>query len=462
MPKPKVYLVGAGPGDAELITLKGFRLIAAADVILYDRLVPRELLKLAKPQAEIISVAKSADRHEIPQEKINSLIIEKAKQNKIVLRLKGGDPLLFGRGAEESMACVEAGIDFEIVPGVTSALAAPAYAGIPPTHRDFTSSLAIVTGHRQLDKPLEIPKAGTIIFLMGVANLQQIVSSLINAGFPPSSKIAAIENGACYNQKTVIATLDNIVSQVQQQNLKPPVVFVVGKVVDLHEKLNWFDKKPNVLVIGLHPEKYSSLGNIVHRQIIDCVPIDDYSTIDKTLKRLDNFDWLVFTSANGIKFFFQRLNALGLDARALAGLKIAVMGKTSAESLESFGVLADLVPETESSAGLLEKFKEIDVKNKKFLLPQSRLASAELPDGLADMGARVEQLTIYDTIEIDPGPIDFAHIDRILFTSGSTIRAFVKRYGRPAPHIECLCLGPPSQAEAKKLGIDAIIFNKND
>ncbi len=218
----------------------------------------------------------------------------------------------------------------------------------------------------------------------------------------------------------------------------------------------------NVLVLGLHPEKYASLGNIVHRQIIDCVPIDDYSSADKTLKRLDSFDWLVFTSANGIKFFFQRLNALGLDARALAGLKIAVMGKTSAEALGSFGVLPDLVPETESSAGLLEKFKAIGVKNKKFLLPQSRLASAELPDGLTEMGASVEQLTIYDTVEIDPGPIDFTHIDRILFTSGSTIRAFVKRYGRLAPHIECLCLGPPSQAEAKKLGIDAKIFNKND
>jgi uroporphyrinogen III methyltransferase/synthase len=462
MPQGKVYLVGAGPGDAELITLKGLRLIASADVILHDHLVPAELLKLAKPSAEIISVAKSADCHEIPQEKINSLIIEKAKQNKIVLRLKGGDPFLFGRGAEEAMACADAGIDFEIVPGVTSALAAPAYAGIPPTHRDYTSSLAIVTGHRKQDQAIDVPKAGTIIFLMGVANLQKIVSSLIDAGFPSSSKIAAIENGTCYNQRTIITTLDNIVEKVQQQDLKPPVVFVVGKVIDLHEKLNWFSKKPSVLVLGMHPEKYTSLGNIVHRQIIDCVPVDDYSFADNALKHLDNFDWLVFTSANGIKFFFQRLNALGLDARALAGLKIAVMGKTSAETLADFGVLPDLVPETESSAALLEKFRTIGVKNTKFLLPQSQLASTELPDGLTEMGAHIEQLTIYDTIEIDPGPIDFAHIDQILFTSGSTIRAFVKRYGRPAGHIECLCLGLPSQSEAKKLGIDAIIINKND
>ncbi len=455
----KVYLIGAGPGDAELITLKGYQLICQADVILYDHLAPSELLKLARPDAQLISVAKFASRHTVPQPEINKLLIEKARQNNIIVRLKGGDPFLFGRGAEEAEACAQAGIDFEVVPGITSAIAAPCYAGIPPTHRDYASSIAVITGHRKDDRPIQIPNADTLIFLMGVANIQKITTSLIDAGWPSKTRIAAIQNGTCYNQKVITGILENFAETIQKENLKLPTVFIVGRVVELRKNLNWFPKKPRILVLGMHPEKYKHLGSIVHRQIIDCVPLDDYSHADQTLKHLDAFDWIVFTSTNGIRFFFKRLNALGSDARALAPTRVATIGKTTAESLAEFGIVADMVPDTESSAGLLEKFIAIGVKNNKILLPQSDIASAELPNGLVNMTAEIEKLTIYKTIEIEPPDVDLDHIDQILFTSGSTVRAFVKRFGSPPPHIKVYCLGPPTQAEAKKHNIHADVLS---
>jgi len=460
MSQGKIYLVGAGPGDVELITLKGYQLICQADVIIHDHLIPSELLNLAKPTAQIISVGKFASRHTMPQSEINKLLVEKARKNNIVVRLKGGDPFLFGRGAEEAEACAEAAIDFEVVPGITSALAGPCYAGIPATHRDYTSNIAVVTGHRKNEKEIEIPRAGTVIFLMGVANIRKIIASLINAGWPSTTKIAAVENGTCYNQRVITGTLDDFVKTVQKANLQPPAVFIVGKVVELQEELDWFAKKPRIMVLGMHPEKYKHLGTIVHRRIIDCVPIEDYSHADAILKHLNTFDWIVFTSANGVRFFFQRLHAINSDTRALASVKVAAIGKTTAESLTEFGILADMCPDTESSAGLLEKFSSVGVKGKKILLPQSEIASRELPDGLINMGATIEKLTIYKTVDVDPGEIDFDYIDQILFTSGSIVRAFIKRFGSVPPHIKAYCLGLPTLAEAKKHNIDAEVLSQ--
>jgi len=226
MSKGKVYLVGSGPGDFELITLKGYKLIRQADVILHDHLIPLELLQLARADAEIISVGKFASRHTMPQEKINALLIEKAGDNKIVVRLKGGDPYVFGRGGEEVEACAEAGVDFEVVPGITSALAAPSYAGIPPTHRDFTPNLAIVTGHRKEGKEIEIPNADTIVFLMGVANIPKIIDALLKAGWLEQTRIAAVENGTCYNQRVITGILKDFLQKVQEANLRTPAVFI--------------------------------------------------------------------------------------------------------------------------------------------------------------------------------------------------------------------------------------------
>ena len=458
MSKGRVYLVGSGPGDIGLITVKGCGLIRQADVILYDHLMPMELLQLARADAELISVGKFASKHTMPQEQINALLIEKAADNKVVVRLKGGDPFVFGRGGEEVEACAEAGVDFEVVPGITSALSAPAYAGIPPTHRDFTPNIAIVTGHRREEKELEIPNAGTIVFLMGVANIQKIIDSLLKAGWSPQAEIAAIENGTRYNQRVITGTLENFVEIVQREKLGTPAIFIVGKVVGLHEKLNWFGKKPRVLVLGTHPEKYTHLGTIVHRPMVECVGLEDCSELDKALEQLETFDWLIFTSANGAKYFFERLKTKGLDARALAPMKIAAIGKTTAQRVTAFGIIADLVPETESSAGLIEKFGGIDIKSKKALLPQARVASRELPEGLVALGAAVEEIAVYETVEIESADVDLNHIDQILFTSGSTAKAFVKKFGQVPPHIKAYCLGKPTQASAKKHGIDAEIL----
>ena len=459
MSQGKVYLVGAGPGDVELITLKGHQLICQADVILYDHLIPFELLRLTKPTAEIISVGKFASRHTMPQAQINALLIEKARNNKLVVRLKGGDPLVFGRGGEEVEACAEAGIDFEVVPGVTSTLASPCYAGIPPTHRDYTSSLAIVTGHRKDKKKAEIPKASTVIFLMSVANIHKIISSLLKAGWPGKTKIAAVEKGTCYDQRVIRGTLEDFPEIAQKAQLRTPAVFIVGKVVELQEKLDWFGKKARILVLGTHPEKYKHLGTIVHRPLIESVSLADYTLADKVLKKLHTFDWLIFTSTNGVKFFFQRLNDIGLDTRAIRSAKVAAIGKTTAEKLKTFGVLANMQPKLESSEGLLKEFQRIGVKNKRILVIRPKVGSSELLNGLADAGATVETMVVYRNIDIEPEKTDFDFIDQILFTSGSTVRAFLKRYGSVPAGIKVYCLGQPTLNEARKYNIEAELLN---
>lgn len=449
----KIYLVGTGPGDVELITVKGYKLICEADVILHDHLIPSELLRLAKLGAEIISVGKFAGLHTMPQLQINKLLIEKARDNKVVVRLKGGDPLLFGRGGEEAEECVQAGVDFEFVPGVTSALAAPCYGGIPPTHRDCTSNVAIVTGHRKDEKEIEIPKAGTIIFLMGVANIEKIIKSLLEAGWPGQTKIAAIEKGTCYDQRVIQGTLDDFLEVTQKAQMRTPAIFIVGKVVELKEKLDWFGKKPRILLPGTHPDKYRHLGIIIHRPLIKSVPLDDYTQADKVLKQLNTFDWIVFTSTNGVEFFFQRLNAVGFDTRSIGTVKVAAIGKTTAEKLKTFGVLVDMQPKLESSTGLLEEFKKVSLKGKRILLVRPKVGSSMLLDGLAD--AAIEAVVVYRNVNIEPEETDFDFIDQILFTSGSTIRAFLKLYGFVPDGVKVYCLGQPTLNEAKKHNIPA-------
>ena len=463
MANAKVYLIGAGPGDSELITVKGLKILSQADVILYDHLISPELLDDAKPGAEKISVGKFAANHTLPQEEINALMIEKARAGKVVARLKGGDGYLFGRGGEEAEACFDAGIAFEVVPGITSALAASCYAGIPPTHRDCTSSVAIVTGHRKKgdDRPIDIPKAGTVIFLMSVGNVQNIVQSLLGAGYPADTPIAAVEHGTCYDQRIVKGTLDNFLAAICDHPLRTPAIFVVGKVVELQEKLDWFSKKPKILLLGNHPERYSHLGTIVHRPIIRCVEVEDDDRTNRFLSTAVQYDWIVFTSGNGVTFFFKKLYALGLDTRIFSKTQFAVIGKATGSRLLEFGIKADLCAAVESSRGLLEAFSAQDRTNLSFLLPQAHVSSEELPEGLAKSGARVDKLVVYKTIETEIEDVDLDYIDQILFTSGSTVRAFVKKFGAVPGHIEALCLGLPTQTIAREHHIDAKIIEKD-
>ena len=459
----KVYLVGSGPGDMELITLKGYRLLLQADVILYDHLLSMDLLSVTRKDAEKISVGKFAGNHTLPQEGINQLIIDKAKEGKMVVRLKGGDPYIFGRGGEEAEACFDDGIDFEVVPGVTSAFSAPCYAGVPPTHRDCTTNVAIVTGHRKKgdDRPIDIPKAGTVIFLMSVGNIPRIIKQLLEEGWESDTPIAVIEHGTWYDQRVIEGKLDNFLSIIKEKPLRTPGIFVVGKVVGMREKLGWYSKKPRILILGTHPEIYLNLGTIVHRQLIECVAVDDYTDADKQIENLDAFNWIVFTSANGIRHFFARLKAKGLDCRALANTKIAVIGKTTGETLTEYGINADLCSKVQSSKGLLEAFADIDITGKAILLPQAEVASQVLPDGLQRMGADVTKMPVYRTIEKQCPDVDFDYIDQVLFTSGSSVRAFVKRFGKVPENVKAFCLGLPTLTIAKENGIDAEVLPKN-
>ena len=463
MSKTFVFLIGAGPGDKELITVKGLHILSQADVILYDHLISHELLAHAKAGAEKISVGKLASDHTLPQEGINDLIVQKAKEGKIVARLKGGDCYLLGRGGEEAEACYDEGIAFEVIPGVTSALAAPCYAGIPPTHRDCTSNIAVVTGHRKKgdNRPIDIPLAGTVIFLMSVGNIKNIVRSLLDAGYSSDTKIAAVEHGTCYDQRVIKGTLENFLDIIKDNPLRTPAIFIVGKVVEFQEKLDWFSKKPKILLLGNHPNRYSHLGVIVHRQIIECVETDDSEQTNQALQNAASHNWIVFTSGNGIRFFFKKLFAVGLDVRIFTKTRFAVIGRASADRLLEFGIKADLTAATESSKGLLEEFSKINVTGLSFLLPQAEVSSTELPDGLSARGADVDKLTVYKTIGTDIDDVDLDYIDHILFTSGSTIRAFVNKFGTVPEHIEPLCLGIPTQTIAKQHNIDAKIVEKD-
>lgn len=460
--KTTVYLIGAGPGDKELITVKGLRTLERADVILYDHLISDELLTHAKEGAEKISVGKFASNHTLPQESINALIIEKAKEGKMVARLKGGDCYLFGRGGEEAEACYDEGIAFEVIPGITSACSAPCYAGIPPTHRDCTSNIAVVTGHRKKGdtRPIDIPRAGTVIFLMAVGNIKNIIKSLLEAGYSSDTLIAAIEHGTCYNQRVIKGTLENFLDIIKDNPLRTPAIFIVGKVVELQEKLDWFSKKPKILHLGNHPERYSHLGTIVHRQIIRCVESENSEQTDAYFKSPGQHDWTVFTSGNAIKFFFKKLYAAGMDGRILANTKFAVIGKASGQQLLEFGIKADLCSTVESSKGLLETFSKSDVAGLSILLPQAEVSSTELPDGLSARDASVDKLTVYKTVETDIDDVDLDYIDQILFTSGSTVRAFINKFGPVPEHIEPLCLGIPTQTIAKEHNISAKIIEK--
>jgi uroporphyrinogen III methyltransferase/synthase len=290
---------------------------------------------------------------------------------------------------------------------------------------------------------------------MGVSNIEKIIKSLLEAGWPGQTKIAAVEKGTCYDQRVIRGTLDNFLEVTKKAQMRTPAIFIVGKVVELKDKLDWFEKKPRILLPGTHPDKYRHLGNIIHRPLIKSVPLDNYTQADKVLRRLNTFDWIVFTSTNGVKFFFERLNEIGLDTRAISTAKIAAIGKTTAEKLKAFGVLADMQPKLESSVGLLEEFKKVSIKGKKVLLVRPKVGSSMLLDGLADTGATIEAVVVYRNVDIEPVETDFDFIDQILFTSGSTIRAFLKFYGSVPDDIKVYCLGQPTLNEAEKHNITA-------
>lgn len=482
--KGKVYLVGAGPGDPGLVTVKGRSCIEKADVVIYDYLAAPALLKYAPETAEMIYVGKKGGDHTLSQDGINALIVEKALTGVTVARLKGGDPYIFGRGGEEAQVLAENGIPFEVVPGVTSAIAAPAYAGIPLTHRDFTSTVAFVTGHENpekdassIDWPALAKGIGTLVFLMGVKNLPHITRELIANGKPADTPVALVRWGTTPGQVTVEGTLSTIVARVEAAKLKAPAITVVGEVVRLRSELDWFSTRPlmgKTIVVTRSREQASDLVHRLTELGADClecptikvVPPADDAPLDGAMGRLATYDWLIFTSVNGVKFFFRKLFESGRDVRALGHVRTCAIGPATADCLLSHGLRTDILPDSYRAESVVDAFLAEDVKGKIILLPRALEARAVLPEELTRMGARVDEIPVYRTLQDKANAAELIErleantVDMITFTSSSTARNFkallpAERFSDLMKNVTIAAIGPITAETADGLGMPA-------
>jgi len=486
MNKGTVYLVGAGPGDPKLITVKGLECVQKADVIVYDRLAGPRLLTFARPGAEIVYVGKSLDRHTLKQDEINRLLVEKAGEGKIVTRLKGGDPFVFGRGGEEAEALREAGILFEVVPGVTSAIAAPAYAGIPVTHRDYTSTLAIVTGNEDPlkgDSGIAWDKiatgAGTLVFLMGMANLPGITARLIENGRSPATPVALIRWGTRPEQQVLAGALADIAQKAGEADFKNPAVIVVGEVASLRDKLKWFENKPlfgKRVLVTRSREQASALsaaiealgGEALEFPAISVAAPEDYAPLDKAIREIGTYGWVIFTSVNGVEAFFKRLRHQRRDIRELGTARLCAIGPKTREALEKYGLLVDYVPGEYRAEEIIEELRGKMDRGERVLLPRADIARKALPEALAEMGAAVTEVTAYRTVV---GGGDASMIKEMLkrkeihvvtFTSSSTVRNFVKMLDTPdvknlLAGVTLACIGPVTAVTAGEMGLEVAV-----
>ncbi len=478
----KVWLVGAGPGDPGLITVAGLERLREADVIVYDRLASPRLLEHAREDAELIFVGKVAGRGEHDQDKINDLLVEKALQGKRVVRLKGGDPFVFGRGGEEAEALRAAGVPFEVVPGVTSAAAVPAYAGIPVTHRGLASTFAVVTGHEDPGKEESAVDWGrlatavdTLVLLMGVKTLPEIVDRLIDGGRPAETPVAVIQSGTTPDQRTVTGTLADIVRRVQEAGITPPAVTVVGEVARLRETLAWFEDRPlfgkRVLVTRTRRQA-SALARLLAEEgavpielpAIEIEPAIDEAAAKAALSglRAGAYAWVVFTSANAVEVFFGLMRERGLDARAFAGAKAAAIGPATAEALSERGIVADAVPDEYVAEGVVEALRPGLRPGDRVLVPRAESARPELIEGLRALGAEVDEVTLYRAAVPTEPPAEALSllreggIDIVTFTSSSTVRNLAALLDND---VECLrkplvaCIGPITAKTARELGL---------
>jgi uroporphyrinogen III methyltransferase / synthase len=451
--KGKVYLVGAGPGDPGLLTLRGKECLEQADVVLYDYLANPTLLAYAQDRAERVYVGRRGKGKYPEQETINRLLIERASAGNVVVRLKGGDPFVFGRGGEEAEVLASAGVEFEVVPGVTAAVAAPAYAGIPVTHRTLASTLTIVTGHEDSEKSSTAldwsrlaTSQGTVVFLMGMKNLSTIAATLIAEGRAGSTPVAIIRWGTRVSQQTVVGTLADIADKADAAHLEPPAVIVVGEVVRLRSKLNWFERRPLFGKRVLMTRAKEQAGELAARlagygaepveaPTIKIIAPLDWAPVDQAISEIGTYNWIIFTSVNGVSRFMTRLLARGLDSRSLAGRKVCCIGPRTARELERFGVRADVVPAEYQAEGVLAALNRQDLKSSRILIPRAEVARELLPDELRAAGARVDVVAVYRTVtptqETESWRQELAghRIDSVTFTSSSTVRHFVAMLG---------------------------------
>lgn len=480
----KVYLIGAGPGDPGLFTLKGRQVLEKADVVVYDYLANDSLLAYARKDAELIYVGKKGGDHTLSQGGINQLIVDKARQGKCVARLKGGDPYMFGRGGEEAEELLAAGIPFEEVPGVTSGIAGPAYAGIPLTHRAHSSSVCFITGHEDPSKPETAHdwqalarSASTLVFYMGMKNLPDIAARLMAAGMPPDTPAALVRWGTTTQHRSLAATLEELPEAARKHGFSAPALIVVGSVVTLRDKLNWFERRPlfgkGIVVTRAREQASGSAAlleeygaRVIQFPTIAIAPLPDYREVQTAIRNLALYHVLIFTSVNAVAHFWQQLREAGLDARAFGGRKVAAIGPATADALRNKGIEPDLVPETyvaESVAQGLLNLCGQNLRGLRMLLPRAKEARDVLPRTLEAAGARVDILPVYETVPVEArreevlAALEAGEIQCITFGSSSTVENFLSlipaKTLRRYPDLKFACLGPITAATLEQAGL---------
>ena len=482
--KGKVYLIGAGPGDPGLLGLKAKECLETADAVVYDRLADPRIIEFCRKDAEMVYVGKASANHTMRQPDINKLLVKLAAEGKTVARLKGGDPFVFGRGGEEAIELLEAGLPFEFVPGVTSAIAVAEYAGIPVTHRHVATSFAVITGHEDPTKGESTinwkglaTAVDTLVFLMGVENIERISSQLIANGRSADCPAAVIRWGTRPEQRTLITTVGKAAADVKATGMKPPAIFLVGEVVKLREQLQWFDNKPlfgKTVIVTRARAQASALTKKLEAQgarvlevpAIKIVPPADFAPLDKAIAEIDTYKWLILTSVNGVEYFFNRLQKAGKDSRALCGVKIAAIGSATAEALKSYGITADLIPSAYKAEELADALAEDTKAGDKLLLARAKVARNVLPERLRALGAHVDVVAAYETVadcqnkEELLEALESGEASVVTFTSSSTVTNLLDVLGDKKDLLNKVALaaiGPVTAETLEKNGLKPAI-----
>lgn len=497
----KVFLVGAGPGDIGLLTVKGLDCLKKAEVVIYDFHLNAQILNYINRKAELIYAGKRGGHHTMTQDEINCAIVQKAKEGKMVCRLKGGDPFIFGRGGEEAQELVKEGIKFEVVPGVSSSVAAPAYAGIPLTHRLYSSSFAVIPGYEDTTKETSAINwaklatgVGTLVFLMAVKNIDQMTKKLIEHGRSPDTPVAVIRWGTRADQKTIVSTLRDIAALVKAKDILPPAVTVIGDVVNLRNELNWYESKPmfgqRILVTREHSEGFEELeelgAEILEFSTIEIVPPDIWDELDKAIDTVKMYDWLIFTSTNGVKYFFLRLFEKGIDIRSLGSIKICAIGSKTESVIRRLGINVDLVPEEFNAEGLIKAFIKEGARDKgqgtgrssnqkplsdmRFLLPRAETAREIFPEKIRELGGIIDVPVAYKAIKPDYHGkrlkrfLKEGRITIATFTSAATFTNFREIMGEDADEllqtVAIAVIGPVTAKAVEKAGLKVHIMPK--
>ena len=487
MAKGKVYLIGAGPGDIGLLTVKGLKCLRKAEAVVYDFHLNAQILNYIDHDAEFIYAGKRGGHHAMTQDEINRVLVEKAQEGKIVCRLKGGDPFVFGRGGEEAEVLFEHAVPFEIVPGISSSIAAPAYAGIPLTHRKYSSSFAVITGNEDVAKSesaIDWAKLAsgfdTLVFLMGVKNIGAITSKLMEHGKSADTPVAIVRWGTRPDQKTVVSVLKDIAGLVEESKIKPPAVMVVGDVVTLRDTLSWYEKKPlfghRILITREYTQDYEPLeelgAEIFGFPTIKIAPPESYAELDNAIEKIGTYTWLVLTSANGFKFFMQRFLDKGKDIRDLKGIKICAIGTKTAGAVSKFGMKVDLIPDEFNAEGLIDTFvgqsSSGDLKGTKIFLPRAEVARETFPGKVRELGGEIDTPPAYRTLKPEKHGkrlkrfLKEGRISVATFTSAATFNNFVEIMGDDAMELlrpaAIAVIGPVTARAVEKAGLKVAII----